>query len=148
MSVHIKFDTDSASADAKILAMKKQTAAAETEWNKLSNNIKTNYTYYSQLSSIILSNLAKAAEGTASLGIIQGMQVAQTAIVGEIAVFQTGKQAAAAFVSGNVLGGVALSAIAAMLQLSVAAALAAAIEQNRVTNQAEEIARQMEMYNV
>ena len=148
MSVSIRFNIDDAAAQSKLLQLKQGVTAQETKMQQVWNNVKMNYTYYSQLSSIILTNLAKAAEGTAALSAIQGLQVAQTAIVGEIAVFMSAKQAAAAFASGNIPGGIALSVISAMLQVSVAAALTAAIEGNRVTNQADEIARQMEMYNV
>ena len=151
MSVTIRFNIDDAAAQSKLLQLKQGVTAQETKMLQVWNNVKTNYTYYSQLSSIILTNLAKAAEGTAALSAIQGLQIAQTAIVGEIAVGMTARQAAAAFASplpGMRIAGIALSAIAVMLQVSVAAALAAAIENIRITNQADEIARQMEAYNI
>lgn len=113
-------------------------------------SIKTNYIYYSQLSSIILQNLSKAAEGTSALSAIQGLQIAQTAVIGQIAVFQTGKQALAALFAPipNIPGFLALSAISAALQVSVAAALNAAIESNIIARQSEEIRRQFDAYNI
>lgn len=151
MSINIRFDVDVASAQSKLVALKQGVAIQENKMNQVWNNVKTNFMFYSQLSSIILSNLAKAAEGTAALSAIQGLQIAQTAIVGEIAVGMTIKQAAAAFASplpGMRVTGLTLSIIATMLQASVVAALSAAIENMRITSQADEIARQLEMYNV
>ena len=148
MSINIKFDIDTTSAQGKVAGISQQVQQQQTTMDKVWNNVKTNYTYYNQLGSIVLNNLAKAAKGTAALSTIQGLQTAQTAIVGQIAVFQTAKQAAAAFATGNVLSGAVLSTISAMLQLSVASALAAAIESNKITSQAEEIRRQLDAYNV
>lgn len=148
MSISIKFDIDVASAQSQMLQLsqgvQKQKNAIQKGWQ----SIKTNYVYYSQLSSILLSNLAKAAESTSALSAIQGLQIAQTAIIGQIAVFQTAKQAAAALFGGNIPGFLALSAIAAALQLSVAAALNAAIESDFLTRQSEEIRRQFDAYNI
>lgn len=151
MSINIRFDVDVASAQSKLLALKQGVAIQENKMNQVWNNVKTNYMFYSQLSSIILTNLAKAAEGSAALSAVQGLQIAQTAIIGEIAVGMTIKQALAAFASplpGMRAVGITLSAIAAMLQASVASALVAGITGMRITSQADEIARQLEMYNV
>jgi len=148
MSINIKFDIDTASAQGKVNALKQQVAVQQTVAERTWQNVKTNYTYYSQLSSLVLSNLARAAEGSAALSAIQGLQAAQTAIIGEIAVFQTGKQAVAAFVGGQFGQAALLGIISAMLQASVIAALKAQIDAMRLGRMAEEIRRQLDAYNV
>jgi len=146
--INIKFNIDQATAQSQIQGLKQQVATQENKMQQVWNNVKTNYTYYTQLSSIVLSNIARAAKGSAELARIQGFQAAQTAIVGEIAVFQTAKQASAALISGNIFGAISLGAISVMLQASVVAALTAQIESMQLGKEAEEIRRQMDAYNV
>jgi len=149
LSIPIKFDIDTTTAETKVAGLIGTVDKVENKTEKIWNNVKTNYTYYNQLASIALSNLAKAAEGTAALGYIQAAQVAQTAIVGQIGAIQIGLQAAAAFATpGMQMQGLILTSIATALQMTVLSATAAQIQSSLAEKQAEDIRRQIEAYTI
>ncbi len=139
-------DIDCAPAKKKVDKVDKDLKKLEQKASKAWTRNRATYAYYGQLANILLRNLEQAAAGTERLALIQGLQAGTTAVLGEVAVYQTAMQAAGAFAAGNFMGALALGTISASLQGSIIAALAQKLESSAVAQQAMRIKNQMRSY--
>ena len=104
------------------------------------------WSFFNQISSMALSNLAGISKDQRFISAIQTAQFVQSKVMGEIAVVQTGLQALAAFGTGNIAGGTLLTILSLGLQATILASISAEIKSRQTEALSERLMQQIESY--
>ena len=142
----IPLDIDTTAGTAKAKALKNDVDQVDEEIDKSKAKLSAYWQYGNQITSILLTQLARAAEGTKAQAAIQLMTNAAAKIQAEYSIIQTGLMSQAAFVSGNIPSSILLGTIAAGMQSLVIQQIVNEQQIKQAKKSAAELARQLKSY--
>ena len=114
--ITIPVNANTTQAQAALNKLTGQTKQLDTDVKKTEFNLFRVYVYSSHLASLIARAVERGVRGTEAsvkaMAVLQGIQFVNS----QVAAVSTALQAKAAFVSGNIAGGIMLSATAIMME--------------------------------